>query len=65
MPSSLPLPISMRAPAKRPTYWWMKRVSEDSGMPSSRIGSEWRSTLASVMMPLVSMPISVTIGLPE
>jgi hypothetical protein len=63
---SLPdLPISSRAPANLPTYCRMNRVNADSGMPSSRIGSEWRNTFASVMMPRVSMPISVTIGLPE
>ena len=55
----------MREPTNLPTYCWMKPVNAVSGMPSSRIGSEWRSTFTPVMMPRVSMPISVTIGLPE
>ncbi|MNN96137.1 hypothetical protein D3C81_2150700 [compost metagenome] len=48
-----------------PTYCRLKSSSADSGMPSSRIGSECFSTLTPVYCPRVSMPISVTTGLPE
>jgi hypothetical protein len=39
MAPSLPLPISILSPTKRPRYWSMNFVSVSSGMPSNRIGS--------------------------
>ncbi len=60
-----PLPIFTLSPAKRPTYWRMNRMSSDSGMPTSRIGSECRSTFTPAMWPAASMPTRVTTGLPE
>ena len=50
---------------RRPRYWLLKLTSADSGMPSSRMGSECLSTLTPTKRPSRSMPISVTTGLPE
>ncbi len=63
--SSCPWPISSLASAALPMYWPMNLTSVDSGIPASRIGSECLRIRTPVMMPRVSMPISVTIGLPE
>lgn len=60
-----PLPISKRAPANLPTYWRRNASSLLSGIPTSRIGSLCLSTRTPVIVPFVSIPISVTIGLPE
>ena len=46
-------------------YWALKSSSADSGMPSSKMGSECLMTLTPTYLPSVSMPISVTTGLPE
>ena len=48
-----------------PMYWLLKLMSADSGMPSSRMGSECLSTFTPTKWPALSMPISVTTGLPE
>ena len=58
-------PTSMLSVTERPTYWLLKRMSVDSGMPSSRMGSECLSTFTPTKRPCMSMPISVTTGLPE
>ena len=58
-------PTSSLSPTNLPRYWSLNLLSALSGMPSSRIGSECLSTLTPTKRPWVSMPISVTTGLPE
>ncbi len=58
-------PISSLSPTNLPRYWWLNFSSALSGMPSSRMGSECLSTLTPTKRPSVSIPISVTTGLPE
>ncbi len=58
-------PTSMVSATDLPMYWLLKLMSADSGMPSSRMGSEGLSTFTPTKRPSLSMPISVTTGLPE
>jgi hypothetical protein len=58
-------PISTLSPTNFPRYCSLNFTSADSGMPSSRMGSECFRTFTPTKRPLRSMPISVTTGLPE
>ena len=58
-------PTSILSLTDLPMYWLLKLISADSGMPSSRMGSECLSTFTPTNLPSLSMPISVTTGLPE
>ena len=58
-------PTSILSDTDLPRYWALKLSSADSGMPSSRMGSECLSTFTPTKRPCVSMPMSVTTGLPE
>ena len=58
-------PTSILSLTFLPRYWSLNLSKADSGMPSSRIGSECLSTFTPTNLPAVSMPISVTTGLPE
>ncbi|MNW11427.1 hypothetical protein D3C71_2088870 [compost metagenome] len=58
-------PISNLSETDFPRYWSLNFSSADSGIPSSKMGSECLSTLTPTKWPVLSMPISVTTGLPE
>ena len=58
-------PTSILSLTDLPTYWLLKSISADSGIPSSKMGSECLMTFTPTYLPALSIPISVTTGLPE